>query len=322
MKKRTLAALLSVFLIAGCNATDDSSKATDKVNVYTTIYPLTFLAQSIGGEHVQVTSIFPNGGDAHHFEPTPKQMMDVAKADVFFYNGLELEPFVTKMVESLAGESVQFVNTSESVPDAKLIHTNEETAHADEDHAEEDEAHHDHEHGSVDPHVWFDPTILALQAKPMLDSLVAAAPDQKEAFEANYEKVIASLNELDANYADAIKNASRKDIFVSHDAYNYIAKRYGLEQISVTGLSPTVEPSQKQLASLVETAKSRGFEYIIFETFATPKVAETIQKELGIETLRMHHIATISKDDVAAGKNYIDLMKENLEVLKKALGAN
>lgn len=315
---KLLTALLSTsltlsFLVAGCSngstATNKKVSATDTIQVYTTIFPLKDFTEKIGGSHVHVESLYPAGSDAHTFEPTQKQIVSIAKANVFIYNGVELEPFVDKMIQPLQKQNVKLVDTSKGVP---LIKYN---GPADEDQADaKNTPAHD-----MDPHIWLDPKNAIIQAENIKNVLSEIQPANKDVFEKNFEDLKSKLENLDSQFRDVVSNAKTKEVLVSHAAYGYWEHEYGIKQIPIVGLSSSDEPSQKQLAEVAKTAKDHNMKYILFESFATPKVADVVQKETGTTILRINHLATISDADAKANKNYVQLMQENINTLKTVL---
>ncbi|MCI0764273.1 metal ABC transporter substrate-binding protein [Bacillus sp. TL12] len=315
MKKRLMVfsfILIFTLIFAGCSGKKDGlAKKDGKLSVYTTIFPLADFAKKIGGDYVNVETIYPPGADSHTYEPSQKQTVQVAKAELFVYNGAELEPFAEKMEKTLNKENVKVVNASKGFD---LIASSEEEHHEhEEDHKEEEHHHHD-----KDPHVWLDPTLAMKQAEKIKDALVELQPDHKKEFEKNFAALQTKFTDLDDHFKSVVSDAKTKDILVSHAAYGYWEKRYGLKQIPVAGVSASDEPSQKELANISKTAKEHGLKYILFETFSTPKVAEVIQKETGTKILRLNHLATISEDDAKKNKDYFTLMEENVNALKEA----
>lgn len=318
MKKRGILfsfVLILTLIFAGCSNNEKTTKEQDgKLSVYTTIFPLADFTQKIGGDYVNVETIYPPGADSHNYEPSQKQTVQVAKADLFVYNGVELEPFAKKMEKTLEKENVKIVNASADLqlPTSEEHHEHEEGHNHEHDHGE-DGHHHDQ-----DPHVWLDPTLAMQQAEKIKDALVELQPEHKDEFEKNFATLQTKFTDLDAQFKEVSNNAKTKEILVSHAAYGYWEERYGFKQIPIAGISSSEEPSQKELASISKTAKEHGLQYILFETFSTPKVAEVIQKETGTEILRLHHLATVAEDDIKQKKDYFTLMEENINTLKKA----
>ncbi|KEK24958.1 metal ABC transporter substrate-binding protein [Bacillus gaemokensis] len=312
-KKLTAFSFLLIFtlIFAGCtNKKDGSAKKDGKLTVYTTIFPLADFAKKIGGDYVNVEAIYPPGADSHTYEPSQKQTVQVAKADLFVYNGAELEPFAEKMEKALKKENVKIVNASKGI---ELRASSEEEHHDHEEGHKEDEHHHD-----KDPHVWLDPTLAMKQAEKIKNALVSLQPDHKKEFEKNFAALQTKFTDLDDQFKSVVASPKTKEILVSHAAYGYWEQRYGLKQIPVAGISASDEPSQKELANITKTAKDHDLKYILFETFSTPKVAEVIQKETGTKILRLNHLATISEDDAKKNKDYFTLMEENVNALKEA----
>ncbi|WP_242144695.1 MULTISPECIES: metal ABC transporter substrate-binding protein [unclassified Bacillus cereus group] len=312
-KRLTLFSFLLVFtlIFAGCSAKKNSvAKKDGKLSVYTTIFPLADFTKKIGGDYVNVEMIYPPGADSHTYEPSQKQTVQIAKADLFVYNGADLEPFAEKMEKTLKQENVQTVNASQGID----LHASSEDEHHEQ---ESDHKEHAHHHDQ-DPHVWLDPTLAMKQAEKIKDALVKLQPEHKKEFEKNFAALQTKFTDLDDHFKSVVTNAKTKEVLVSHAAYGYWEHRYGLKQIPIAGISSSEEPSQKELATITKTAKEHGLKYILFETFSTPKVAEVIQKETGTKILRLNHLATISEDDAKKNKDYFTLMEENVNALKEA----
>ncbi|MBC1492557.1 metal ABC transporter solute-binding protein, Zn/Mn family [Listeria booriae] len=314
MKK--LAFLLSTLLVtavflAGCGDNSDAQKkGNDKLTVYTTVYPLQYLASQIGGTYVDAHSVYPAGSDAHSFDPTQKDMMNIADSDLFFYIGLGMEGFVDKAKQSLKNENVKFVVTTDNLHLPTMSH--------EEDHEhEEDEDGHDH--GDINPHVWLDPNYMITMAATVRDNLSKELPAQKETFNKNYEKVVSQLKTLNTDYKTMADTAKHKDFVTAHAAYGYWEKEYGLKQIPIAGISTSDEPSQKKLTTIVNTIKSEKIPYILLEQNTNSKIADVIQKETDTKTLKLHNLETLTQKDIDAKRDYMSIMKDNLAALKTAL---
>lgn len=311
-----LIAILALFTVA-CNADDQVNQDKsnkDVLSIYTTVYPLTYFAERIGGSHVEVNSIYPPGSNEHSFDPTQKDMMNLADADLFFYVGLGLEGFVENAQKTLKNENVELIETAANVSEEKL---DVSTSVAHEHEAEEED--HDHAHGDIDPHVWLSPIISQDLALSIKDALVKTQPNHKEEFEKNYKSLISELQDLDKEFKEMADNAPSKTFFVSHSAFGYIAGTYGLTQISVAGLNSQDEPSQKELTKIVDQAKENHIHYILFEQNVSSKLAEVIQKEVGAEPLTLHNLSVLTDEDIKNDETYFTLMKKDIETLKKAL---
>ncbi|MBC1307369.1 metal ABC transporter solute-binding protein, Zn/Mn family [Listeria booriae] len=315
MKK--LAFLLSTLLVAavflaGCGDNSGTQKKdNDKLTVYTTVYPLQYLASQIGGTYVDAHSVYPAGSDAHSFDPTQKDMMNIADSDLFFYIGLGMEGFVDKAKQSLKNENVKFVVTTDNLHLPTMSHEEEDHEH------EEDEDGHDH--GDINPHVWLDPNYMITMAATFRDNLSKELPAQKETFNKNYEKVVSQLKTLNTDYKTMADTAKHKDFVTAHAAYGYWEKEYGLKQIPIAGISTSDEPSQKKLTTIVNMIKSEKIPYILLEQNTNSKIADVIQKETDTKTLKLHNLETLTQKDIDAKRDYMSIMKDNLAALKTAL---
>ncbi|KOS64346.1 zinc ABC transporter substrate-binding protein [Lysinibacillus agricola] len=342
MKKVFLLFLVAVLALftAACGDKSSTSKQTetkDKLSIYTTVYPLSYFAQRIGGDFVEVSSIYPAGANEHTFEPTQKDMMNLADANIFFYIGLGLEGFVENAKKTLAKEDVTMVATADQVSDEQLAvstghtHDDEEEAHHDHEHAtteeehshsEDEHGHDDHDHGNVDPHVWLSPIISQDLALSIKNTLVEKMPEQEATFTANYEALVKELQDLDNEFKAMANKAQEKTFFVSHAAFGYIAGQYGLKQLPIAGLNSQNEPSQKELTAIVDKANDLHIHYILFEQNVSSKLAEVIQKEVGAESLVLHNLSVLTADDVKNNETYFTLMKKNIQTLDTALNAH
>ncbi|MDV6378076.1 zinc ABC transporter substrate-binding protein [Sporosarcina sp. GW1-11] len=324
MKKRiALWAAALLLVLSGCtNKTTEekASPSSEKLLVYTTVYPLQYFTERIGGEFVDVQTIYPPGTDEHVFEPTQKDMMSLAKADLFFYIGLGLEGFVQKTEKTLQKEDIHFIPIADAIDPEELApgHSHEDEEHEDEGH--EGEEHDDHHHDStIDPHVWISPYLSTLLAEKIKDELSDELPEHAEQFQSNFDTLYDELESLDREFKTMADAAPNKTFFVSHAAFGYLADTYGLHQLAVSGLDSQNEPSQKQLASIVKEAQEKDIKYILFEQNVSSKLAEVIQKELNAETLTLHNLSVLTNEDLENEEDYFSLMEHNLDVLKKAL---
>jgi zinc transport system substrate-binding protein len=298
--------VLVLFALTACNKTEE--KQIDQISIYTTVYPLQYFAERIGGDAVSVQSIYPPGADEHTFDPTQKDMIGLADADLFFYIGLGLEGFVENAEKTMQNEHVKMVATADAITEEMLGHEDEDI--------HEDEDHH---HGDLDPHVWMSPVLSDALAYSIKESLIEIAPDKKAAFEKNFEELQNDLLKLDRQFIEMASNAPTKTFFVSHAAFGYIADTYGLEQTAIAGLNSQSEPSQKQLTSLVEEAKKHDVKYILFEQNVSSKLTDVVRKEIGAESLMLHNLGVLTTEDIKNNEDYFSLMEYNIQTLEKAL---
>ncbi|WP_393966140.1 metal ABC transporter solute-binding protein, Zn/Mn family [Exiguobacterium sp. S22-S28] len=322
-------AFASATFLAACGSADSGSNqdaADQKLNVYTSTFATAAIAKEIGGADVDVKMIVPPGADPHSYEPTSKQLTEIAQGDLFLLTGTTLEPYSEKIKASLKGNDVRFIETSKGIDlleASATVHVHGESDAHDEEHAHEDEhtedehAEEGHDHGKYDPHVWLDPNNAKLMAQSISTALAKEVPDKKATFEKKLAEFNTQADELDQNLQQAVADGSKKELLVTHAAYGYLAERYGFSQLPIAGISPSDEPSQKQLAALVKEAKLHDLKYIAFEETVSPKVARVIQQEIGAEAITIHNLESVTKEQQDA--SYFDLMNENVTTLKKAL---
>lgn len=304
---------VTAIVLAACGNNTTKKASSEQVNVYTTVYPLQYFTEQIGGEHVVVNSIYPPGTNEHTFDPTQKDMMKLADSDLFFYIGLGLEGFVDNAKKTLQTEDVTLVETTKNIDEEKFhVSTATQEEH---DHEEEDE----HHHGNIDPHVWLSPVISQDLALSIKDSLVEKDPKHKADYEANYKKLVTKLKNLDNEYKEMATAAKQKEFYVSHASFGYIAGTYGLKQVSVAGLNSQDEPTQKQLAAIVTQAKKDDIQYILFEQNVSSKLATVIQNDIGAKEMTVNNLSVLTKEDIAAKRDYFSIMEDNLKTFETVL---
>lgn len=292
--------------------------ASEKPKVFTTIYPLEYVTKRIGGDHVDVVNIVPPGVEPHDFEPTAKNMVALTSADFFIFNGSGLELWVEKAIENLDKNHTQVINTTEGLDLLKAAEHEDEHAHEHEgDHAEEHA--HEHDHGEYDPHVWLNPNLLKAQAEKVKQALVSKDQAHAADYEKNFTELASDLDQLDKEFKEMVAQAPKKQFMVSHSAFHYLADQYGLKQVAISGVNPADEPSPAKMKELVEHVKEHQMSYVLFETLVSPKVAEVIAKEAGVKTATLNPLEGLTQADVDAGKDYLSIMRENMETLREAL---
>ncbi|GIN60026.1 adhesin [Robertmurraya siralis] len=311
--KISLLILLLLLAVAGCGSKDNNTNketAGEKLHIYTTVYPLQYFTEEIGKELVTVNTIYPPGADEHTYEPSQKDMIELARSDLFIYVGLGLEGFVNKAKQTLENENVHVVAAGEH------IHFDKEEVHTDDEQEQHDDGH---DHGDIDPHVWIDPLFAKELAETIKDELIQHLPDHKEQLEANYTVLSNQLDELNQQFKQLIEKAEHKEIIAAHAAYGYWEKRYGIKQISISGLSSSNEPTQKQLKEIITMAKRHGLKHIFFEQNVSSKLAEIVQGELNAEPLYLHNLSVLTAQNIKDNKTYFSIMEDNLKALETAL---
>lgn len=334
--KKILLLVSLILLLAACGQTSEEALSVDenpeKLQVYTTVYPLTYFTERIAGDLVDVQSIYPAGSNEHTFEPTQQEMIKLADADLMFSIGLGLEGFIDSAKKTLQNENVEFIATADHISDedleAALGHKEEaheeqhdeghEDEHGHED-AEEAESHDGHDHGSTDPHVWMSPVLSEKLAESIKVSLTEADPENAETYESNYTELVTELETLDRSFEALSDRVNKDTFFVSHAAFSYLSEPYGFEQVAIAGLNSQDEPSQKELTQIVDLAKEKDVEYIVFEQNVSSNLTEVIQNEVGAEAIQMHNLGVLTQENIDNEETYFTLMEKNLQVLETIL---
>lgn len=297
-------------LITGCTQDNEASTPDDdELTIYTTIYPIQYAAERIGGETVKAESVFPPGVDAHSYEPSTQDMTAIADSDAFIYLGAGMEAFAETAASALESQDTALIELGQR---EELFHSENGKEH---DH---DHDHHGHDHGDHNPHIWIDPLRMVEMSALIKEEMIALNPDHGDLYEDNYASLAQDLEDLNEKYKEILDGKKNKRILVSHAAFDYWESRYGIEQISIHGISTSNEPSQKELTEIINTAEEHDMEYIIFEQNISTRVAEIIQEEIGAEALVIHNLSVLTDDDIEADEDYLSLMERNLEVLDQA----
>jgi zinc transport system substrate-binding protein len=305
------AALLLSACSGGGSAGDDG-----RLSVVASFYPLEWVAAQVGGDRVALSSLTPPGAEAHDVELTPQDVGAVSEADlVAFLHGFQ--PAVDEAVESEAGDRAWDAGEA-----ADLSLTAEGHDHAEDDGvAGEDQAEEDHEgEETTDPHFWLDPVRMAAVADALADRLAELDPDGAATYEQNAVALRADLEALDAEMQEALSSCSIDTMVTAHDAFGYLAQRYGFEVVGISGLSPSQEPDPAQVAEIADLVDERGVTTVYTETLVDPAVAETVAGEAGAQTAVLDPLEGLT--DESAGEDYLSVMRANLATLQQGQGCS
>lgn len=280
---------LSVPLLAACGGSDDAG--SDRPAIVASFYPLQYVTQRIAGDRATVTSLTPPGAEPHDLELTPKDVASVADADLVVYlKGFQ--PAVDDAVrnESRAGEDVSGA--------ADLDRTIDE----------------DGETGA-DPHFWLDPVRLQAVATVVEQRLEKADPAGAATFRGNLAGLTQDLRALDGEMRAELSTCRNKDLVTSHEAFGYLAERYGMKQVGITGLSPEAEPDPATLARVADFVRQNHVRTIYYETLVSPAIAQTVAGETGARTAVLDPIEGLTPR--SKGSDYLAVMRSNLADLKE-----
>lgn len=287
-----LAVITSIMLI-GCGTNSDTKTTNDegnkKVNIMVSVYPLKEFADKIAGDKAEVSCMVPDNMEPHDYEPKTKDFEALIKSDAFIYNGLGLETWVDQVKSVIGDKELRIVDSSEGVEVRK-------------------------EGEVIDPHSWLSLKEAEKQAENIKDTLVEIDEDNKAYYEENYDAFVGELESLYNEYKEKFDNLSTKDFVTGHAAFGYLCRDFGLQQKSVENLFAEGEPTPKQLEQLVTFCKENNIKTVFSESLASPKVSETLAKEVGAEVVPILTLES-NEDD----KSYVEAMRYNLEEIYKCL---
>lgn len=308
-------ALLAGTSLAACSGGDDQDSG--RLQVVAAFYPLQYAAERVAGEHADVANLTTPGKEPHDLELSVRQVVKVNDADLVVFEE-HFQTAVDAAVEGSDAATVDAAGVVDLLPPAE--HDHEEGEHEEGQHAEEPEEHegHDeHEHGDLDPHFWQDPLRMATLGDAIGEELAELDPDHADAYAANAAALRTDLEKLDAEFAAGLDGCKRDLVVVNHDAFGYLAK-YDLHLEPIAGLSPDAEPTAATLAELHELIKSEGITTVFSETLVSPKTAEALASDLGIDAAVLDPLEGLTADAEENGGDYLSVMRRNLDTLKKA----
>lgn len=274
-----LIAAATVVLAAGCGG------GGEKAAVVAGFYPLAYAAERLA-PHEDVVNLTPPGVEPHDLELSARSVGTVADADLVLLVGAGFQPALEDAIEAADARAVDVLDGLELRP-------------------EDEEAI-----GRRDPHVWLDPLLYARVVQT-----IAAALDPP----ADPAPLVAELKQLDAGFREGLRDCERRELVTSHAAFGYLAARYRLEQVPITGLSPEAEPTPRELEDVVRTVREHGATTVFFETLVSPRLAETVARDVGARTAVLNPLEGLTEEQAARGADYFSIMRENLHALRQAL---
>ncbi|MCU1499972.1 MAG: ABC-type metal ion transport system, surface component [Acidimicrobiales bacterium] len=307
MSRRPIALAVSVAAavaaLTGCGSGDSDAGRSGRLQVEASFYPLQWMAEQVGGRHVSVTNLTRPGAEPHDVELTPRQVAAIEDADVVVH----LSGFQPAVDAAVADSGAAGFDAR---PSADLDLTSAATAGAGQD-GDGDVAR---SAGGADPHFWLDPTRLAAVASAFTDHLADRDPGHAASYRANLRRLTAELDRLDGEYDAALADCSARDLVTSHEAFGYLARRYGMEQVGIVGLTPEREPSAADLAAVSDFVEEHDVRTIYFETLVDPSVATTVAAEAGARTAVLDPIEGLT--EASEGGDYLEVMRANLDSLQ------
>jgi zinc transport system substrate-binding protein len=274
---------IAAILVTGC---DGGQTAKGKQTVVAAFYPLAFAAEQVGGSKVEVENLTPPGAEPHDIELSPRDVARIQKADLVLYLSHDFQPAVQDAVANARGEhldGLSGVGLRQGVGD---------------------------EAGKTDPHIWLDPVLFARIVNRI--GVALGEPGRAQA-------LARGLRVLDRSYRSGLANCRRHEFVTSHAAFGYLAARYGLRQIPITGIDPDAEPSPQRLSALIQLVRREHVTTVFFERLVSPKLAQTVARDAGAKTALLDPIEGLTPSEQDHDEDYLSLMRQNLVRLRAAL---
>ncbi|MEE1753404.1 metal ABC transporter substrate-binding protein [Streptomyces sp. SP18CS02] len=306
------AVALGLVSLSACSGSSGGADKSDgRLDVVASFYPMQFLAEHIGGDHVTVTTLTKPGVEPHDLELKPRQIGELGEADYILY---------LKGIQPAVDDAIKQAGVANTVDAATLTELEKHGTEVGHDHAGEDHGDEEHEgEAGADPHIWLDPVKYAEVAKGVGASLEKADPDHAADYRKNTDELVKKLGALDTDFERGLKNTTTRTFITTHSAFGYLAERYGLEQEGISGIDPESEPSPARMKELQDIAAKDKVGTVFFETLASDKTAKTLAGDTGLKTDVLDPLEGIT--DKSKGADYIEVMRSNLAALQKALGA-
>ncbi|TQN47388.1 zinc transport system substrate-binding protein [Humibacillus xanthopallidus] len=316
-RRRALTALTAVgasaalvLTAAACSSDSGAGSGSAEGAVVTSFYPLQFATEQITGSALPVTSLTKPGAEPHDLELAPQDVAGLTKARLVIYAD-GFQPAVDDAMAQVDPSRVLDIADA-----ASLTLPASQDGH---DHSGESAAAHA-EHSADDPHFWLDPQRYAAVAKAIGARLAKDDPAKAATYAANTDAFVAKLTALDGEFAKGLASCRSKVLVTSHAAFGYLAKRYGLEQHGISGISPDAEPSAAALQEISDLVRNEGVTTIFQETLVEPKFAQTVATSTGAKLGTLDPIEGITTE--SAGKDYFEVMRSNLGALQQGLGCS
>jgi zinc transport system substrate-binding protein len=274
------------------------NQASGRLQVVASFYPLYFFSSEIAGDKATVTNITPAAAEPHDYEPTAGDIANIENSGLLILNGGGLEAWGENIQKNIDPKHTRVVVAGAGLTNQEITEEGEKI---------------------TDPHIWLDPVLAQKMVDKISEGFTQADMANKDYYVSNAVALKNKLADLDTAYREGLKSCMQKNIITSHAAFGYLATQYGLNQVSIAGLSPDAEPSSKELADIAKFAKDNNVKYIFFESLVSPKLSETIAREVGAQTMVLNPIEGLTDEELAAGKTYFSEMGNNLKNLRIAL---
>ncbi len=260
--------------------------AAPRRSVVASFYPLAYVAERVGGTRVAVTDLTPAGVEPHDLELSTKQVDQLLDADLVIDLGHGFQPAVERATEQRDGPTLTVLDDSGD---------------------------------AVDPHVWLDPVLMSGIVSDVQRALTRRDPGGRAVYRRNAEALRAELAALDTRYRDGLADCARRLLVTSHEAFGHLARRYGLRQEGVAGISPDAEPDAERIGELADLVRREHVTVVFTEKLVSPRIAQVLAREAGVTTAVLDPLESLSTSAQRRGESYVTVMDDNLKKLRSAL---
>ncbi len=313
LKKSVFAVIaLCMFLMLASCENQSSEEKGGKIKIVATAFPQYDLVKQIAGDKAEIVMLLPAGGEVHTFDPSVKDIMNVAHCDVFVYNGGVSDLWVENVIDSSENEHMIKFSFMENCTLIK-----EEIVEG----MQYEDEQHTYEEALYDEHVWTSPVKLSQIAQAFADTLCTIDPDNSSVYTNNAKQYIEKLLELDARFKEVRKNAVRSTIvFGDRFPFAYFAQEYDLDYYAAfPGCASNTEASAATLAFITDKVKEENIPVVFTIEFSDEKIADAVCSASGAKKRTLHSCHNVTKEQLSEGVTYLSLMEENLEFLEEAI---
>ena len=282
--------LAILLMVASCSS---SNSIEAKPQIITSFYPLDFAVNRIVGDLAEVANITPIGTEPHDIELTPSLTEKIMEADLVVVMGADFQSAIEKTAINRDGATTEIIDSIKEENNQELIATN--------------------------PHIWLDPAMFQTAVNLIADEVIELLPEKKTTLENNRDLLLEDLDTLDTEFKEGLSRCESTTFVTSHDSFSFLAKRYGLTQESIAGISPENEPTPKRVIELEKIIKTENIDVVFTEELVSPEVAQTLSREAGIKTAVLSPLESLTKEQQKNGENYFSIMRSNLKKLSNAL---
>ena len=308
MKKRSVLWLILVFFAlvlgaCGQRASQDNGNETKGMKIVTSFYPIYAMVKEVSGDLNDVRMIQSSSG-IHSYEPSANDIAAIYDADIFIYHSHTLESWAGSLDPSLQKSKVKVIEASDGMTLERVPGLEDVEAGNGVD-----------EKTLYDPHTWLDPEKVAEEAQIIADKLSEQDSANKETYQKNAQNFSAKAHDLTKKYQPIFEKSGQKTFVTQHTAFSYLAKRFGLNQLGIAGISPDQEPSPRQLTEIQEFVKTYKVKTIFTESNLSSKVADTLVKSTGVSLKTLNPLEADPQND----KSYLENLEENMAILAQEL---